>query len=500
MVKADVNRELVNLLYQQDSYITASKLSIQLNVSPKTVYRAINQINDRVGKPKLIVTAKGKGVEINRQRTMTDEVPYSNVVDISNGDGFSPSKRRKQIMLRLLYMSPQGMDVRSLYKNFYVSDSVINNDEKVIGTWLERYGLRMHRSHWKLAIVGEELVVRRAISVLTDLTGIIDFNNIFKFSKVALNQMDVNFVIDLIRDAEKDLRIEIPYPYDINLFSHVYILINRYRNVGNRGFIGVHPVAESKMPNRKLLECTQIMGRRIEKYAHIKLPATEITYIYEYLNASRITGDDQRADILPQRAIQVAQDYVYMVGEILHMTIHADDIIEDLSNHIRPMLNRLANGIQAKNELLDQVKREYPQILDAVVQASKKISVKYQLENISLDESAFIAIYIARVVEQTKRPLHIVIACTTGIGTAELIRVKVHKTLPNLVVDDVISLNQYMTNRQKYRDIDFIISTIPLKAERDVPVIVVSALFSQRDQNAIRKIINQLSGGAAWKK
>lgn len=96
--------------------------------------------------------------------------------------------------------------------------------------------------------------------------------------------------------------------------------------------------------------------------------------------------------------------------------------------------------------------------------------------------------------EQSARPLHILIACTTGVGTAELLRVKVSKNLPELVIDDVVSMRQYQVNREQYSGVDFIISTVPIRDEQVIPVIVVSALFSTRDQTAIRKVVTKLSG------
>ncbi|KRO01220.1 PRD domain protein [Levilactobacillus paucivorans] len=495
MVKTDINRELMNLLYQQDSYVTAKKLSEQLEVSPKTVYRTINHINEKVGAPQLITTAKGKGVEINRSRSLNESGQFvqHDLAKLSE-DTLSPSKRRKQVMIRLLYVSPRAIDVQYLYEHFYVSDSVISNDEKIINQWLDRYGLRLQRTNRKASIQGDELAVRQAISVLTDLTGIIDFDNIFSRSEVALNQVDVNFVIDLIRDAEKDLEIEIPYPYDVNLFSHIYILINRYRNVGQKGSLPASQVPGTITQNKELLHCAEVLSHRIEQYAHVNLPQTEISFIYEYLESSRITNLSDRTEVVPQRAILIADDYVRQVSRLLQIEIDGKAILPDLINHVRPMLNRLENGIHATNELLEQIKQEYPTIFNAVCTASLKIGQDYELPKIPVDESAFISIYFARAVEQSTRALHILIACTTGVGTAELLRVKVSKNLPELVIDDVVSMRQYQVNRQQYSGVDFIISTIPIRDEQVIPVIVVSALFSARDQAAIRKVVTKLSG------
>lgn len=491
MAKTDVSRELMNLLYQQDQFITAKELSSKLAVSAKTIYRAINQINDKVGSPKLIITAKGKGVQINRERADKDNPLRPSLETPANA--LSPNKRRKQIMLRLLYVSPQNVNATALYERYYVSDSVISNDERIINHWLSRYNLKLQRVNRKVAINGPELKIRRAISALTDLSGITDFESIFNYSGVALNQVDVNFTVDLIQDAEKDLAIEIPYPYDINLFSHIYILINRYRNVGQKSSITEDAVSDQTMADEKLRHCAVVLGQRIEKYTHVSLPIAEVHYIYEYLESSRIRNLDNHPEAVSQRAVMIANAYIQKVAASLQITVEVKKLLPDLINHVRPMLNRLENGIQANNELLAEIRDEYPKILTAVAQASNEVAQEYHLSPISLDESAFITIYFAREVEESKRPLHVLITCTTGVGTAELLRVKVNNTLPDLIVDDVVSIRQYQLNHDQYDSTDFIISTIPIRNERKLPVIVVSALFGKRDQDKIRQTVNQLT-------
>lgn len=73
------------------------------------------------------------------------------------------------------------------------------------------------------------------------------------------------------------------------------------------------------------------------------------------------------------------------------------------------------------------------------------------------------------------------ITCTTGVGTAQLLKVKVSNSFPDFIIDDVLSIGQYEANKLKYTDVDFIISTVPFKSLPKKPVVVVSALFNQRD-------------------
>jgi len=93
-----------------------------------------------------------------------------------------------------------------------------------------------------------------------------------------------------------------------------------------------------------------VLSHRIEQYAHVNLPQAEISFIYEYLESSRITNLSDRTEVVPQRAILIADDYVRQVSRLLQIEIDAKAILPDLIKHVRTMLNRLENGIHATND------------------------------------------------------------------------------------------------------------------------------------------------------
>lgn len=489
MPKVGIKRELLDLLENLDDFVTAKKLAEDLSVSSKTIYRTIDQINQKVGNPPLILTAKGKEIRINKSRESNTQIHHE--AELPNGE-LSPRKRREQITLRLLYLSPRKMKLRFLLEQYFVSESVINNDERMINDWLQEFNLKLDRENRELGIVGEESQIRRAISALTDFTGIIDFSNIGNQGSVTLNERDVHFIAKLLRDAEKRLQIEIPYPYDINIFSHIYILINRYRNVGQKSYIDINDVQTRISLEEQLYRCAKWMVQKIRAYSNLDLPDAEIIYIYEYLESSRIKHLNAIKQDVPQEAVQISEEYAQKVAEKLNCPVNDKDILQDLINHIRPMLNRLSNGIYAKNELLDQIKQEYPKVFAVVSEVSQEISTQFKLPQIPEDENGFISIYFAREIERSTQPLKILVACTTGIGTAELLRVKIEKLFPELEIEDVVSIRGYENHKQQYDDVDLIVSTVPLSGDHDRPNVVVSALLGQKDQRAIRHEVNNI--------
>ncbi len=150
----------------------------------------------------------------------------------NSSSAYSPEERRNRIMEELLLSSPKAKNVYDLFKDYYVGDSVIFNDEQVISDQLAEYQLKLTRKNRTLAIQGEEGNIRQAIADLIQAFNTVDIDELASVKESRLNTYDALFVLNQIKKMEKNLKITLPYPYNINIFSHLYILITRSRNVG----------------------------------------------------------------------------------------------------------------------------------------------------------------------------------------------------------------------------------------------------------------------------
>ncbi|WP_230937762.1 hypothetical protein [Pediococcus acidilactici] len=85
--------------------------------------------------------------------------------------------------------------------------------------------------------------------------------------------------------------------------------------------------------------------------------------------------------------------------------------------------------------------------------------------------------------------------CSSGIGTSELLKVKIEKELPNLVIEDVISFRMYEKNKEKWnRKVDLILTTIATNEKVvDKPIVLVNAMFTKIDKIRVEKLIERLS-------
>lgn len=104
---------------------------------------------------------------------------------------------------------------------------MLSVDEKMIIETIQPFNLKLIRKDRTLVICGEESDIRSALMQSMDNL----FLDIEKSDSIpkSIEEKDKNFVYHQISTIEKTLNVSIPYPYNINIFSHLYILISRFR-------------------------------------------------------------------------------------------------------------------------------------------------------------------------------------------------------------------------------------------------------------------------------
>ncbi|MBU5582280.1 PRD domain-containing protein, partial [Enterococcus sp. S181_ASV_20] len=324
---------------------------------------------------------------------------------------------------RQLLSSPNAKNVYDLFEDYYVGESVIFSDEQVIAEHLQRYELKLERKQRTLAILGKEANLRRAIADLIQVHNIIEIDDLKYHSELNFNNYDVLFILDQLKLIEKQLQLTIPYPYNVNIFSHLYILISRLRKVHRLPNEEMSPLSKKEQErleqDKALYQVAKSAIKNVEKYLHNELPESEVYYLYQYLASSRMQGSLSKVTKFSSKVVEITNTYLDSMSQRLNISAKGDSIFLDLANHIKPMLNRLEHGIHVKNSLLDQIKMTYESIFSDVSDVSDEVSQHFELPKINEDENGFITLYFARIIETNQLPIRTVIMCTTGVGTSE---------------------------------------------------------------------------------
>lgn len=492
--KVSYEQDLLRYLSKKQEYVTSKDLLEVLNVSQKTVYRLINKINAECDGEPLIVSERGRGYRLDYEKFIAYQKHLAN----PKQGQLTPQERRKRIMGELLLSSPTPINVYHLFSHYYVGESVTFHDEQMMSEELKKYHLVLERKRRTLAILGDEVNIRKALKDTIEIFNTIDLDDLKRNPELQFNQYDVLFILDQLRKIEEDLEITIPYPYNVNIFSHLYILLSRSRKVSTRMFSGTISKEEmDTMMNDLLYPVARKTIEHIEKYLHTPLPDSEIYFLYQYLVSSRMQGSLSITSTFSPEVMDVTNAYIDHMSCIVGIEFDHKAMFIDLANHIKPMLNRLAHKIRVQNNLLSQIESTYEEVFTGVKKVSRMVSETFKLPVINDDEIGFITLYFAKALEtgQHHRPLKTLIMCTTGIGTSELLKAKVAKKFPELEIVDVIASRNIRMIQENYADADLILSTVQITEEVPIPSLLVSAMFTADDQKRLQAKIEVIQRG-----
>jgi activator of the mannose operon (transcriptional antiterminator) len=489
--KKEREQKLLFLLSKNRDYMTAEALADLLATSPKTIYRLIKKMNDESTIGPLVLSEKGRGYQLDYEKYMKQ-----NYWQNHNKSPLLPAERRSRILEELLLSAPKARNVADLFEAYYVGDSVIFNDEQLMAEELKTYNLKLERKNRTLAIIGAEAQIRKAIADRLEIQNILDIDELRTNKELKFNHYDVLFLSNQLKQIEQQLNIVIPYPYNVNIFSHLYILIRRFKKVGPSFITAKKDLSASEKAelekNQPLAKAAERTILAIQNYLNQQLPEIEKYYLYQYLVSSRIQGPVSEVAHFSTHVLQVTQFYLEEMSRRLKVPIERDALFVELANHIKPMLNRLAHKIRVKNNLLEQIKLTYDALFNQVAAVSKQVSAKYALPEINEDENGFITLYFARLLEMHQVPIRTLIMCTTGVGTSELLRVKISKKFPELEVVAVIANRNIKESLKKYSNIELILTTIHLAEQLAVKSLLVNVMFTMDDQQRLQRKIEEI--------
>ncbi|HCJ4861009.1 TPA: PRD domain-containing protein, partial [Listeria innocua] len=231
----------------------------------------------------------------------------------------------------------------------------------------------------------------------------------------------------------------------------------------------------------------------IEQYLKMKLPKRETFNFLQYLISSRFNHE---IELISSNVLPIVEEmtdfYINQVAAKIDMPINKKQLKIELLSHMKPMVNRMNHQINIKNNLLSDIKLEYGQLFDIIKETARDVAETFRLNTISDDEVGYITIYFAKHIEESPLVKRIIIMCSSGIGTSELLKVKVQKAFPDVEIVDVLSSTRFKNSLQDYQNIDFILTTINAESTKEIPSLLVSAMFTEKDKMMVKKLMESL--------
>lgn len=506
--KEEVKKQVLLLLLENENAVTVSTIAAKISMSGKTVRNYLKILQEELKEKDIKLILKpnlGVYLEISdEERSFLQKDMH--FVEKSEEE-FSPQYRQSYI-LRTLLKNKYTYTLQLLAEDLYCSKSTIVNDLTYIDKWLKNRGLHlMRKQNQGLWIEGNENDYRRAMMDLFSeshgnndanlenesdkLDYRVDFVN-YKKIRQLFPRIDLFKIQEIIKEAEEKLEYYFTDQAFINLIIHIAIAIERVKN--EKEIKMVEEFFES-LKGKYELEVASWVVDRLSKTFNLVFSKDEIGYIALHMLGAKIQEevDPSKCDILldvqNEEYVNTAKEIVYLAGEVLNVDLSQDKLLlTALVLHLRPTTVRLKHGLELRNPMLDTIKNEYTSIFGAAW-ACSSIFEKRLGVSINEDEVAYIAMHLAVGVGRLSKRVKVIVVCSSGIGTSQLISTRLEKRFNEIEIIATIPLN--LLKGEIISKADLIISTIP-GVLNSPKFVYVSAILGAADVLKIKNALGKL--------
>jgi lichenan operon transcriptional antiterminator len=473
---------LVDLLQEKNVPMNIKDLSNSMGFSESTIRNEIKYINNLGNKNGFrIKLIRGQGYVLDILDKPTFKMykkSFDNEIDPLD------SEQRLEALLFHILQANGYITIEELMEITLVSRSTVSKDLKEIEKDLFEYNLTLSkRPHYGLKVEGKEQDLRRAFSRY------VLHSNLYLEPTKNYKEFTQNFETEKLSEYLQTLLFkhhlntsEVVFK---NLLVHLEIII--YRASQNNFIRNDHLVVQEI--DKLFLEVSQELSEWIKTEFQLTLPKEETHFLAAHISAKTST-----TEMNPKKKELLFNDLKSILekldSEFLTNFSQDNELIEGLLMHIYPLLARLYYNMQLENPLIDELKVKYTNVFVVAFRLGEEIEKKYGY-TLTRDEVGYIALHLAAYFEREKQQVlekvkRIVVICSTGGGSAHLIRLKLEKVFPEAMIMTVANKNLQAFKKDLP---DLFLSTIPLENEIDgVPVIQIKNFL---DEYEIKKIIDK---------
>ncbi|PAF17901.1 BglG family transcription antiterminator [Terribacillus saccharophilus] len=484
-------RAILKHLMSLETPISGRYLANHIQVSIRTIREDVKILNSFIHDHGAIIDSiMGKGYELN----IIHEKQFYKYIRSITGDLElqtvpSQPEDRVSFIIKHLLMNEHYVKLDEIADLLFVSKSTVQNDLRIVKESLSKYDIQLKsRPNYGLKLIGNELKMRFCMSEYL-------FNrkaegNHYLLSEQFMAEEDLNTVKRILLEKINMHNIPLSDIAFNNLLVHISIAINRIK------FNNYVKIFKSDLDDildkHEYIVAGEIV-KDVEYTFDVQFPKEEIAYIAIHLLGTKIVADSNGNKAVKgfiEEEINQLVDYaLQQVEQELNLGINEDDELRmALALHLKPAINRFKYGMNIRNPMLDDIKKNYLLSYEAAVIAGKAIEVAID-SKIDENELGYIALHIGAAIEKNKLkkgPSRCLVVCASGLGTAKLIFYKLNNYFGQSL--DVIGTTEYYKlNQYDLSDIDFIISSIPIQQKLAVPVIEVNAVLREEDLQKIKR-------------
>lgn len=471
-------KQIINILNQNDYVITTEDLSSELGVTSRTIKSDIKSINSELRDSGIKILAKrGSGVSIfipENKRNWVNSfcLEYKNSLN---------REIRRYYIINCLLKRNNYVTIDDIAEEIYYSKGIVSRELKEVENILKKYSCHLIRNNYGVILNGDEQNIRSlGVQVLRKLNVIGDIDS------VTLREWETN-ARNIIAKTEKYLQI--PFSGSEEDFLVKYIVVFVFRNKSgtinsNNAFIDLED---------ENIAC-KILLNYISDEFKIKYASQELRYFSQIIQSTHLK---RKIDIVNKNDDIEPIDYKRLTEVLIYIdnkystSLNKDDLLkQNLLNHIQPAINRAKYSIKYENNLLKDLKNEFTFAYELALEVTRVLNSKFKIL-INEDEIGLIAVHIAASLERNKkkaRKYKAIVFTNESEGTKDLICAKIESSISNLkIVKEISKKAQYDD-----KDYDLCITTMAIDDSEKIPIVFVSPIIRENDIKNIKKTLAQI--------
>lgn len=465
---------IIHYLYNEKD-TTFKDVSKVLDIKERLIRYDIEKINDFLEIQKLPVIQK-----LPKGRLLFPDTLSLN--DFEQGDEFIYTQdNRISLILLLLLLDPQQVKLNKLSSELQVSRSTLKNDLDLLETQLLKKHINIQYNQYFKLIGNEINITNLTIEEFEKYVDLVAGNkvliNAFEEKILEIINKSFNFIslrdvvkwIDELLDSMQCLLTDQLYKwYVANVLILLFYIINNK----------THPLEKTNI-NPVELTIFDASINELENIIQKKLTLKEQKILVQLLNYTNKYGKyEQSMDIIQVETI--TKQFILLMSEKIDLPFEKDKILfEGLMNHMSALITRLKQGIKLNDNITSILSNSDIKVFEIVLSVTKEIELLDQINNDT--EITYLAIHFIASMKRIKdnEYKHILLVCGFGYGTSTMLKETLMNEFQVTIVDIIPTyrINSY----QKWSDIDYVVSTSPVKLPVDIELICVNPILTQQD-------------------
>lgn len=439
---------------------------------------------------------------IVRQKTaqIADGVPRRALMELSFGDGrdlnASPLSSRERVLLGIFTLCwlDDFTTVQALADDFCVSRITASRDLQKMREYCEDHGVSLVSNRGKgVRIEADEKTRRRVIAqVIRDYGSIAGVHSGLEVADYLkwFSEEELRLIAGVVREAEETTGL---YLDDVSFEAMVVHIALSIKRCESRMEARTLPLqARSAAEKGGLLyRMADLIVRGVESAFGISLPEEEHYYIEVHIGArssEAVTAGANHDAVLEFMCLAVIAEVSHEIGVDLTHDVH---LYERLLQHVAGSVYRKQEGLILENPLREELLDGYAKHASVVARALEHTGLARLIE-MTDDEVTYVLLHFEAsfVGGDAARGRHanVVVVCSTGVGTAELLAAELRRSFDVNVVASVPS--HQAGSLACGAGVDLVVSTV--QVDVPVPCVVVRPLPRDEDLGRIGDALRDL--------